>query len=342
MATPRRRTDPPLDQELFDEPYRFDFFQAVRLLERIYPDRRPVGQDGDTAKEVIRFRTHQTLSFPPAEINDISRDHVRDSDPPPEMTVSFMGATGPSGVLPHQYTELLMERARYKDTALWNFLDIFNHRMISLFYRVWEKHRFPIPYERTGSDSFTEYLFSIVGLGTRGLRGRLHLPDQGLLLYGGLIAQEPHSASAIQSLLGDYFAVEARVEQFAGQWLELDDENITRLGAANSELGESTIAGTRVWDTQSDFRLQIGPLNLRKFEAFLPNGSAFKPLTSLARFLAGLEFDFDVQLIMKASDVPECSLGTSTDEGPRLGWTSWLKTKDFVEDDRQVILAVKD
>lgn len=342
MGTPRRRTDPPLDQELFEEPYRFDFFQAVRLLERIFPDRRPVGQDGETAKEVIRFRTHQTLSFPPSEINDISRDHVRDSDPPPEMTVSFMGATGPAGVLPHQYTELLMERARYKDTALWNFLDIFNHRMISLFYRVWEKHRFPIPYERTGASAFTEYLFSIIGLGTRGLRGRLHLPDQGLLLYGGLIAQEPHSASAIQSLLGDYFAVEAKIEQFAGQWLDLDEENITRLGQANSELGVSAIAGTRVWDIQSDFRLQIGPMNLRKFEAFLPNGSAFKPLTSLARFLAGLEFDFDVQLILKAPDVPECNLGIGVDEGPRLGWTSWLKTQDFIEDDRQVILAVND
>lgn len=340
MATARRRTDPPLDQELFEEPYRFDFFQAVRLLERIHPDRRPVGEDGRTAGEVVRFRTHQTLSFPASEIHDISRDHVREDDPPPEMTISFMGATGASGILPHQYTELLMERARYKDTALWSFLDIFNHRMISLFYRVWEKHRFPIAYERGGSDRFTEYLFNIIGLGTAGLRGRLHMPDQGLLLYGGLIAQCPHSASAIQSIIGDYFAVDASVEQFAGQWLKLDDDNITRLGEANSQLGVSTIAGKQVWETQSAFRLRIGPLSLKKFKAFLPSGSAFKPMSSLARFLAGLEFEFNVQLVLKAADVPECVLATGIPDGPRLGWTSWLKTQEFRKDDTQVILPI--
>jgi len=341
MATTGRRTDPPLEQELFDEPYRFEFFQAVRLLERLDPEREPVGHDGDVLREAVRFRTQQTLSFPPSEVHDLTRNGSEGTEAPPELTVAFMGLTGPLGVLPHHYTELLMERARYKDTAPWAFLDIFNHRMISLFYRVWEKHRFAIAYERSQLDQFTSYLFGIVGMGTGGLRGRLSFNDHALLLYGGLIAQRPHSASAIAAILSDYFGVPTKAVQFTGQWLKLGDD-VTKLGSANSALGISTIAGARVWDCQSKFRIKIGPVSLQQFKTFVPLGSGFRPATDQLRLLAGLEYDFDVQLVLKAKDVPACRLGADRENGPRLGWTSWLKTREFVHDDEQVVLMVRD
>lgn len=341
MVAEKRRTDSPLDQELFEEPYRFEFFQAVRLLERLQPQREPVGHDSPPGREVVRFRTMQTLSFPSSEIHDLTRDKSSADGDRPEMTVAFMGLTGPLGVLPHHYTELLMERARYKDTALWTFLDIFNHRLISLFYRIWEKHRFPVAYERGELDQFTGYLFDIIGMGTGGLRGRLSFNDQALLHYGGLIAQRPHSANAVAAIVGDYFAVPARVVQFTGQWLNLE-ENVTRLGSAHSQLGISTIAGTRVWDSQSKFRIRLGPLNLAEFNDFVPAGSAYRPAIDMLRLLAGLEFDFDMQLVLRAPDVPACRLGADPHLGPRLGWTSWLKTRDLTKDDDQVVLLVKE
>lgn len=337
MATKSRTTNPPLDQQLFDEPYRFGFFQAVRLLERIYNDHEPVGQDTNANREVVRFRTRQTFSFPSSEIHELTQRVLQDGEPPPEMMVSFMGLTGPLGVLPHQYTELLMDRARYRDTALWSFLDIFNHRFISLFYRVWEKYHFPIAYERTGEDQFTAYLFDLIGLGTNGLRGRLSVKDQALLFYGGLIAQRPHSATAVSAIIGDYFGVAANVDQFAGEWLKLGD-NVTRLGSGNSELGLNTIAGSKVWSDQSKFRVRIGPMSLKKFTTFVPVGSAFKPLNEIVRLLVGLEFEFDVQLVLERDEVPYCSLGNDRG-GPKLGWTSWLKTVNFTRDDDQVVIS---
>lgn len=336
MATQSRRADPPLAQELFDEPYRFEFFQAVRLLERMYPDRNPVGRDPDASREVVRFRTRQSLSFPPSQIHDLTQDG--NDDRPPEMTVAFMGLTGPLGVLPHQYTELVMERARYRDTALWSFLDIFNHRMISLFYRVWEKYHFPIAYERGEEDRFTSYLLAIIGMGTKGLRGRLSFRDQALLPYSGLISQRPHSAVAMSAILSDYFGVSAQVVQFPGEWLKLAD-NVTSLGSENSELGVSTIAGTRVWSDQSKFRIRVGPMSLKKFKAFVPVGSAYKPLTELGRLFAGLEFAFDMQLVLESAEVPFAVLTGNSGDGPRLGWTSWLKTCEFATDDDQVVIA---
>ncbi|PYS62680.1 MAG: type VI secretion system baseplate subunit TssG [Acidobacteria bacterium] len=172
-----------------------------------------------------------------------------------------------------------------------------------------------------------------------GLRDRLSFRDQGLLFYSGLIAQRPHSAIAMGAIVGDYFGAPANVVQFPGEWLKLED-NVTSLGSANSQLGMSTIAGDRVWSDQSKFRLRIGPMSLKKFNSFLPVGSAYKPLTEMVRLLAGLEFEYDVQLALMRDEVP-FSVSGSDPNGARLGWTSWLKTRDFTEHDDQVVLSDK-
>ncbi len=327
-----------LNQELFDEPYRFDFFQAVRLLERIYPNRKPIGREALPNQEIIRIRSRMSLDFPASQIYEI-RDFVDETteETKQEMIVNFMGLTGPSGVLPIRYTELLVDRARYRDTAMWSFLDIYTHRSVSLFYRAWEKYRFPVQYER-GNDQFTEYLFDFVGLGTDGLRGRQSVEDETLLPYAGLLAQKPHSAISLERMISDYFEIEAKVEQFFGQWLDLDDESITRIGTANNKLGYNSIAGTKIWDQQSKFRLRLGALPFQKFQAFLPNGSAHQALKSLVKLMSGQELDFDIQLVLEAKQVPGCILTTRALRRPMLGWSSWLKTKPFTSDDEQLVL----
>lgn len=354
MAAEGGRANDALAEILFDEPYLFEFFQAVRLLERMYPERAPVGRSGGApAAEVVRFRTRASLEFPASQIHDLEGEHPDDDDADdrdgddrkrrerPEMFVNFMGLTGPSGTLPHHYTELLVERARYKDTAYWEFLDIFNHRLISLFYRAWEKYRFHVAYERGEEVGFTGHLLDVLGLGTRGLQHRLGVPDEGLLFYGGLIAQRPRSASAIAAILGDYFGVLVKVEQFTLQWLALEEESLTRLGAANSSLGIDTIAGTRVSDNQSKFRLAFGPLTFKEFLMFLPGKTALDFIVRLTRWLVGMEFDFDVKLKLRADEVPDAPLGFDEGASPMLGWTSWLKTKDF-DDGARVLLPVRE
>src|SRR5690349_3177290 len=139
----------PLDRDLFEEPYRFDFFQAVRLFERIFPDKKPVGGRALPSEEPVRFRSRISLDFPSSEIQEIR-------EPPdelglPEMVVNFMGVVGVSGALPTHYTELVLDRIRHRDTAMWSFLDIFTHRAVSMFFRAWAKYRFPVAYER-GND----------------------------------------------------------------------------------------------------------------------------------------------------------------------------------------------
>jgi len=328
-----------LEQAIFEEPYRFEFFQLMRLLERIFRDKSPVGYNSLPENEVANFRSTLSLEFPASEVQEIKKfhDEILDRERT-EVFVNFMGMLGLLGAMPMRYTELAAERARYGDTALWYFLDIFTHRAISLFYRAWVKYHFPVTYER-GSDEFTEYVFCLIGLGTAGLRGRMFIDDESLLPYAGIINQKPHSAVALRNLIADYFEVSVNVIQFFGEWLELEEESLTRIGVQNNKIGINTIVGSRIWHNQSKFRLQIGPLTFKQYITFLPIGDAYKALKSIVKLFVGDEFDFDIQLKLRAKEVPSTILTTIAKRRPMLGWTSFLKTKPFTADADQLVLT---
>ncbi len=325
---------------LFEDPTGFSFFQAIRLLEKMYPDRDPLGRSSSPKNELIKIRGNPLLRFPPSEIDTVKVDKDDTSDiESAEIIVNFMGMIGIVGTLPTPYSETIINRRRYNDTALWSFTDIFTHRSVSMFYRAWEKYRFPVQYER-GNDDFTESLFDLAGIGTRGLRESLQLDPEALLPYTGLILQKPHSAKAIEQIISDFFEVNAKTVQFYGQWLELDSESISMLGRKNSVLGDNAILGSRVWNQQSKFRLILGSMSFESFQEFLPNRTGNAALESILKLMTGLDLDSDVNLKLNAKNVPSCILTTRAKRKPMLGWTSWLKTKPFEEDDDQVVLQM--
>lgn len=252
-----------------------------------------------------------------------------------------------------KYDDVFKEMYDKERRALRDWLDLFNHRFVVLFQRAWEKYRFFIPQERgegalADPDMFTLAAYSYVGLGTHGLRDRLRLTapgragepevvlgrlqDLGLLRYAGLLAQQHRNPWGLRVLLAEYFGLPTEVRQFQGQWLPLEKSSQTRLGVdgGNGELGLNTVAGDRVWDVQGKFRVRLGPLRYHQFLNNLPDRSpiparkAFFLLGQLTRLYAGPEFDFDVQLVLCAADVPPCQLTEDQATGPRLGWNCWL------------------
>ena len=265
-------------------PGRFDFFQAVRLLLRM-ADRLERPGSGD----VVRFRAHNTLAFPPSQIDSIDWQGGV-----PSMTVNFMGLTGPMGVLPRVYTELLLARVRSRDRTLADFLDLFNNRMIALFYQAWEKYRSAVAYERDGEDRVSKYLLSLIGLGTDGLQSRMLVRDDSLLYYAGLLSLQPRSAVAVRGVLEDYFGVPLEVEQFVGAWQPLGKLDQCDLGSGAtlcSQLGVGSVVGDEIWDQQSRIRLKLGPLTQEQYLSFLPGGACYEPLRQLARFACGAELE---------------------------------------------------
>lgn len=339
MATASGRAETSIKEQLFSDGEQFRFFQAVSLLEQIYRDRQPVGNDADPDAETVRFRTHVSLAFPPSDICEIREA----GDGPAEMTVAFMGLAGAGGVLPRHYTELILERQRERDQTLAVFLDMFNHRLLSLFYRAWLKNR---PGSASGiarKRQFNRYLLSLMHLGTPGLQRRLALKDEALIFYAGTLSRSSRSCLAMEGVLQDYFQVPVRIEQFAGQWLLLDAHGVTRLGGSgqNQILGIDTTLGERVWERQNKFRVCLGPLDRRQFAAFLPAGSAHGALEELLRLLAGPTLDVEVQLILQARDIPPARLSADPAAAPWLGWSSWLNTKPPLHDAGEVVFQIR-
>lgn len=351
MATAGGRPRPTLIERLFREPQRFRAFQAVRILEQAAAaavrersaTRHPVGGDADPASEVVRFRALTTLAFPPAEVADL-RDGEAEPDGaarPPEMTVTFMGLQGPSGVLPQHYTTLLIRSIRDKSVAMRDLFDLFNHRLVSLFVRSWSKYRLPIAYEvgaRRGGDGATEALRGVVGIAGQHLRNRTSVADETLLHYAGHFSHFPRSAASLEAMLSDYFGRPIRVEQFYGRWLALAREEQTALPDRDEpegrycQLGVTATLGDRVWDVQSGFRLHIGPLDYGQFLRFMPDGEDLKRLAELTQLYVGQDLSFDVQLTLKKDAVPFCRLGRDGEDRPRLGWNTWLKHGEYLRD----------
>jgi type VI secretion system protein ImpH len=328
-----------LAEKLRSTPWNFDFFQAVRLLERIHPDREPVGHFSVPSSEVAKFRSHASTVFPASEIQAL-----RDTDETQAVVdVNFMGLFGSQGVLPLYYTELIAERARVRDTALIDFLDIFNHRMISLFYRAWEKYRFPIAYERGDMDQVGGRLLDFIGLGTPGLQNRQHVADDALMYYSGLLSQQPRCAANLENLLADYFEVPVEVEQFVGAWYKLDESTqfcMSEGTDTSEQLGFGAVVGDEVWDTQGRARIRVGPLRMQRYLDFLPSGTAYAPLRAITEFYAGGEIDFELQLILDRRDVPSCELGSEGETAPCLGWLTWARTKAMDRDPSETILPL--
>ena len=334
MAAASRTEDPVIESAapqlaevkrlLREHPGRFHFFQAVRLLLRLFENGGPPGRFIPPATEAVGFAVKPSLAFPPSTIDEIEWTENR-----AQLRVTFMGLTGPAGVLPRCYSAFLLSRIRERDHALAEFFDLFNHRLISLFYRAWEKYRFGVTYEREGSDRLLKYLSCLIGLGTPGLENRLKISDERLFFYAGLLSLQPRSGEALGQLLEDYFEVPVEVEQFVGVWRSLgsndqcifDDED-----SFSEQLGVASVIGDVVWDLHSRIRLKLGPLTQEQYLSFLPSGTARRQLCEWTQFFCGRELEVEAQLILEQREVPRCDLGRDDWQGPRLGWFTWIRS----------------
>ncbi|HQG31621.1 MAG TPA: type VI secretion system baseplate subunit TssG [Deltaproteobacteria bacterium] len=320
MAAKKRESDTHLKDRLFSEFYRFSFFQAVSLIEALYPDRDALGRSLVPTHEAVRFRVEPGFSFPPSDLSSLE---VPDDGRPIEMGVSFMGLIGPSGVLPRWYNALAAERNRQKDFAASSFFDIFHHRLISLFYLAWKKGRLPENYTSGEDDRLSSYLLSLSGLGTKGLARMIGLPKEALAFYTGLLSKQAPSAAAIEATVAYLSGTDVRVEQFVERDIDLDEEDRTSLGMRNASLGVDTICGTCIKDCQSTFRIELGPMGYDEFRRFLPgSGDLIRPIFFLVKYMVGMEFEFDIRITLRKDEVPACELGKKEWQ---LGRSTWLK-----------------
>jgi type VI secretion system protein ImpH len=305
-------------QSLEEKPYQYDFYQALRRIECLFPQLPRLGQALRPVDEAVRLAQEPAMTFAPSALTSFTRPA---DAPAPRLEVRFFGLLGPNGPLPMHLTEFVRSRSTHAgDHTLARFLDIFHHRFLALFYRAWAQAQPTVSLDRPEEDRFSFYVGSLVGLGEASMRRRDAVDDHAKLFFSGLLARHVRNRDGLVALLSGYFRVPVNVEEYTGHWMALREEDRTRLGAGGAGLGSGAVLGRRVWDRQHKICVVIGPLSLAQFEGFLPGGSALPRLVAWMRQYLCFELEWDVRLVLERTQVPRFRLGGFG----RLGWTTWV------------------
>lgn len=333
-----------LIEELFAQPWRYDFFQTIRMLECLHGDSPRVGRSLMLREDAVRFGQLLNLGFAPSTLA-LPQNEAR----PRKITVEFTGLTGPNGPLPLRLTEFIRNRLRGiqdpdapqfasdastepgslapKDTTLAEFLDLFHHRMIALFYRAWAVAHKTVDFDRAEDRSFAEWTASLCGLGVPEFDGLDSIPTSEKLPFTGHLACQTRHAGGLKGILAEVFSTTAEVYSLTGHWLTIPEEQRCRIGESpqTGVLGSTCVVGARIWDRNLKITVHLGPMSLEQFESFLPNGPNHRRLHDWMDFYTRRQFYWNAVFILKKEEVPKICLG----RGGRLGYTSWLGSLPF-------------
>jgi type VI secretion system protein ImpH len=325
-----------IERELLDRAASMDFFQILRLLENAHRDKPRIGASLRPRDDAVRFGQDPSLAFEPTAVRGFTPANAEQRA---RLAVNFIGLLGPNGPLPLHLTEYARDRARNQgDQTLAAFLDIFHHRIVSLFYRARASAEPALSLDRPELDRFGDYVGSLFGIGSPALQGRDEIGDFAKLHFAGLMANQRRPAAGLVTILRAYFKLPVAIEQFVGHWMKIPLDGQTRIGMQDqgNRLGTSAVLGRKVWDCQHKFRLVIGPLDYDDYQRMLPGGDSMRRLLDWVRNYAGMVLDWDVRLILKREQVPRLALGAR-----RLGWTTFLASAPASRDSEQLLINLR-
>jgi type VI secretion system protein ImpH len=319
IASGQQRTS--VAEDLFQNSYQYEFHQAIKILQILNPALERIGQGVVAQKEIATLKTHITFSPPPSDIYNLqpARSHKESA----LMTINFMGIAGHSGPLPDAYSEILIDRLRSHDHAFADFLDIFNHRLVSVSHRIHVKYNYTLELVKPHHTQVAHMLFAIGGITHPEAFEHSLVPARSYLKYIGYLWQQPQSVTGLRIVLSDYFNLDINIEEFIGQWLYLDDTQTTTLGTLGQMniLGNTAAIGDRAWTCTEKIRIHIGGLALKKYAELFPGGALNKKISLFVHEYMGDQCHFDLSVELNQRDIPY----TKLDGTAHLGWTSWLK-----------------
>jgi type VI secretion system protein ImpH len=304
-------------EQMAAEPWRFDFYQVLRQLERANPQSPRIGLSAARRDEYVELGQDPYLEFPASNLASISARNGR-----LKIVVKFLGLLGPQGALPLATTDESLGWLLMRDDAFPRFLDLFNNRFLQLFFRAWANSRPIAQHDRPSDDRFIAYLGSFIGRGTDPYADLDSIPDIAKLEFAGLIAPKAKSASRLMRLLRGLFGTKVEVDEFVGSWLSFDPGDRTAIGRKHAALGKDLLLGSSVFSVEDKIRIRLYVKDFAQYESFLPaEGSRLaKPLADAVFLYIGDELDWDVELAIPSGEVSPVKLGKSG----RLGWTSWV------------------
>jgi type VI secretion system protein ImpH len=318
---------------------RATFAQAARVLGMLG---RRKGRDGGPGRdampedESVRFVASQRMGLPHSDLQDIVQDGER-----ARIIANILGNAGRTPALPPPYSEMQLERRRARDNSFADFLNLFDHRALSFFYRIEEKYRWPLLVERTGTgerDPIGGLMLALAGMDGRGEAGRLDLPDEQLIPLTVHLADSRRSAHSVETVLRGATGMDLQVVEAQPVWMAVPPSEQSRLGFGRlgcfnqlgvpddlpaGEPGQAAMIGEAVLDVQHHFLIVLGPMPYARLRAFCAEPGLRRLVSQLAALAAGLDQRPSLRLRIAAHEIPPLRLGDE-DTPAMLGWTTWL------------------
>jgi type VI secretion system protein ImpH len=327
MQTEKRQHAAVLTEHLRAAPYRYRFAQLLNLLVRML---RQQGTPYSQAfSRVLRFRNSLSLAFPASEIEGMQVEAADGGAMPRiHITPAFIGLLGASGTLPLHDTERAAARANLGADESWKpFVDLFSNRVIGLFYEAWGKYRVEHGLDTRGQDDLLPLLSALGGLRPASFgpaRSYASIPAEVAGYYAGLLRTRPIAASTVERVLGEYFGVPVRVEEFVGAWDPIPEKIRSTLGVTKPTLSFGAALGTRAWRNDLRGRLHIGPLDEEAAKSFLPDGRSHAALKEMVNLFAVPSVQYEVRLLLDTPCLKPLTFATRGPDRKRLGLNSFL------------------
>lgn len=302
-----------------DELYKQDFAPLLRYLDANAPLAARIGYSVSPKQDCARFGQTPLLHFHASAFTEVRFGTINSVY---KLKNSYWGMFGINGALPSHLTEYAIERNyRLKDKTLAEFVDIFHHRFISLFYRAWADAEPTVSHDRPEHDIFKQRISTFSG--EINAQQDTFNQNQNVHQYlSGLFSHKNRSSKVLSQLLSETLHLDVSIAEFQGCWYDIEPSEKTLLGSNNAILGMDTIVGGRTYQRSFNFSINIGPIDYTEYIALLNNKQRIKSIIAITQKAVGQEYQFSINVILKAYQSKPSQLGSA-----QLGINSWSQGK---------------
>lgn len=299
---PHSRLSPRMEADLT----RMNFYRFCQLLEKQHPDRPPLGSTACPQDDAVRFSPWPGMGFPASELKSV--EYSEDDAAAPKVRTTFMGVYGVDSPLPTTYLDDISQR-REGHEALQDFLDIFSHRILTQFYRIWRKYSYPATFERGGTDTISQSLLGLVGLGIPGTASHIATPVSRFLALLGVLRQPAKTQEGVQALV-QLLAPEtqARVSPYCLRPIEIS-QPLGFYGEQDFLLDGNAPLGDEVMDTSSQLLIELFTDSESEAQGWKPDGQLYQDFLVMLRVYLGWRFKAKIRLTVSTALLPVMPLG---------------------------------
>jgi len=303
-------------------PY-MNFYRFCKLLEQSQPDKPVTGSTWQVRHEPVRFRPHPGMGFPASEIKGAEppeHPHL-----PPTVRITFMGLYGVESPLPtHYIDDITQRREGYEATA--DFLDIFNHRLIAQYYRIWRKYSYPATFEEGGKDKTSQYLLGLAGLGIDGCTDSIATPASRFLALLPVMLLPGRTAEGMASLVRLLAPnTQAKIWHHDKRRVPLKSP-LTMSVRQPVTLTNRPVMGNYATDANSQVLMRLTTSDPTEVQGWLPGGELHGDLMALLHVYLGSRLDVRLQLCVDRSLLPDATMSAKPEAGAvQLGRTAVMR-----------------